>query len=81
MLVLSRRVSESIQIGEGILVSIVRIEGDRVRVGITAPSDIRVVRSELLAAVVEENLRAAQAPTVPPMTGWRPAAAAPVKTG
>lgn len=69
MLVLSRRASESIQIGDGIIVSVVRIEGDRVRIGITAPIEIRVVRSELIAAVAEENLRAAQAPRVPPALG------------
>lgn len=65
MLVLSRRTSESIQIGDQITVSVVRIEGDRVRIGITAPTEIRVLRSELLAAVAEENARAAQAPRVP----------------
>ena len=65
MLVLSRRVSESIQIGDAIIVSVVRIEGERVRIGVTAPVSIRVLRSELLAAVAEENLRAAQAPRAP----------------
>ena len=71
MLVLSRRVSESIQIGEGIIVSVVRIEGDRVRLGITAPTEIRVVRSELLEAVVAENLRAAQTPRPAVPLAWR----------
>jgi carbon storage regulator len=71
MLVLSRRVSESIQIGEDIVVSVVRIEGERVRIGINAPTEVRVVRSELLAAIAEENLRAAQK-ALPPMniSGW-----------
>lgn len=70
MLVLSRRASESIQIGERITVSVVRIEGDRVRIGITAPIEVRVVRSELLEAVAEENARAAQAPRVPFAAEW-----------
>ena len=45
------------------MVSIVRIEGERVRIGIDAPPDVRVIRSELLAAVADENLRAAR-PTI-----------------
>jgi carbon storage regulator len=65
MLVLSRKASESIQIGDSIVVSVVRIEGDRVRIGISAPPEIRVVRGELLRAVADENLRAARRPAVP----------------
>jgi carbon storage regulator len=65
VLVLSRKASESIQVGENIVVSVVRIEGDRVRIGISAPSEIRVVRAELLQAVASENQRAAQRPAVP----------------
>ncbi len=60
MLVLSRRTSEHVQIGEGITVRILKIEGDRVRLGIVAPAGVRVVRGELLEAVADENVRAAQ---------------------
>lgn len=63
---MSRKASESIQVGDEIIVSVVRIEGDRVRIGISAPIEIRVVRAELLQAVANENLRAAQRPAVPP---------------
>jgi carbon storage regulator len=47
MLVLSRRESERIHLGSSIVVTVVRLSGDRVRLGIDAPSDIRVLRGEL----------------------------------
>ncbi len=47
MLVLSRRETERIQLGESIVVTVVRVSGDRVRLGIEAPSDIKVMRAEL----------------------------------
>ena len=47
MLVLSRRESERIRLGDKIVVTVVRVAGDRVRLGIEAPADIRVVRAEL----------------------------------
>jgi len=47
MLVLSRRESERIKLGDSIVVTVVRVTGDRVRLGIEAPSDVLVLRSEL----------------------------------
>ena len=47
MLVLSRRESERIRLGDAIVVTVVRVAGDRVRLGIEAPRDIPVVREEL----------------------------------
>ena len=47
MLVLSRRESERIQLGDSIVVTVVRVSGDRVRLGIEAPADVRVLRCEL----------------------------------
>jgi carbon storage regulator len=47
MLVLSRHKNESIFIGEDIKITIVDIRGDRVRLGIDAPSDIPVFREEI----------------------------------
>ena len=49
MLVLTRKPKEVIQIGENITVTIVRIKGQTVRVGINAPRDVRVIRGELTA--------------------------------
>ena len=48
MLVLSRKVNERLHIGDNIVITIVKIQGDKVRVGIEAPRDLPVVREELL---------------------------------
>ena len=47
MLVLSRRESERIRLGESIVITVVRVSGDKVRLGIEAPSDVLVLREEL----------------------------------
>ena len=47
MLVLSRRTSERIRLGDSIVVTVIRVAGDRVRLGIDAPSDVLVLRDEL----------------------------------
>lgn len=47
MLVLSRRESERIRLGDSIVVTVVKLTGDRVRLGIEAPADMRVLRGEL----------------------------------
>jgi carbon storage regulator len=48
VLVLSRKVGEQVRIGENIVVTIVAVEGAKVRVGIQAPIETRVIRQELL---------------------------------
>ena len=47
MLVLTRKVREQIRIGENITITILRVQGQAVRVGIDAPRSVRVVRAEL----------------------------------
>lgn len=47
MLVLSRKIGEQILIGDGIVVTVNRIDGNRVSLGIQAPSDVRIIREEL----------------------------------
>jgi carbon storage regulator len=47
MLVLSRKESERIRLGDSIVVTVVRVSGDKVRLGIEAPSDMLVLREEL----------------------------------
>ncbi|MDR2529192.1 MAG: carbon storage regulator CsrA [Synergistaceae bacterium] len=61
MLVLSRRVNESIQIGEDIEVTVIDVRGDVVRLGINAPQKTQIWRKELWDAIVEENRKAAKA--------------------
>ncbi len=48
MLVLSRKLNQSIRIGDNISVSVVRIKGNVIQLGIEAPKDVHVVRSELI---------------------------------
>ncbi|MEX2054593.1 MAG: carbon storage regulator CsrA [Candidatus Andersenbacteria bacterium] len=60
MLVLSRQRDESIMIGDNIVVTIVEIRGDKVRLGINAPTEIPVHRQEVYEAIQRENLRAAR---------------------
>lgn len=47
MLVLSRKKNEKIKIGSGIVITVVEIIGDRVKLGVSAPPDILVMRAEL----------------------------------
>ena len=47
MLVLSRKERERIRLGDSIVVTVVRVSGDRVRLGIEAPGDMLVLREEL----------------------------------
>lgn len=47
MLVLSRKQNERIRVGDSVVVTIVRVSGDKVRIGIEAPPEVRVLRDEL----------------------------------
>ena len=47
MLVLTRKLSEQIDIGNDIKITVVRINGDKVRLGIEAPDSVQIVRTEL----------------------------------
>lgn len=57
MLVLSRQRDESIIIGDNIKVTIVDIRGDKVRLGIEAPSDVAVHRQEVYEAIQRDKLQ------------------------
>jgi carbon storage regulator len=57
MLVLSRQRDESIIIGDNIIVTIVDIRGDKVRLGIEAPTEISVHRQEVYEAIQRENAK------------------------
>jgi carbon storage regulator len=59
MLVLSRKVDQTIVIEPNITIRILEINGDRVKLGINAPRDVVILRQELQEEVRQENLRAA----------------------
>ena len=61
MLVLSRRVGESIVIGDDVVITILEFRGDVVRIGVDAPRSIQVRRQELLVELEKTN-RAAASP-------------------
>lgn len=53
MLVLTRKLDESINIGSDIKITILRVKGNTIRIGIEAPRDVRVLRSELNSAITK----------------------------
>ena len=60
MLVLGRKINESLVIGDEIVVTVLAVDGDKVKIGINAPSNVRILRQELYDTIKEENLRAAK---------------------
>ena len=79
MLVLSRKESQRIKLGESIVVTVVRVTGDKVRLGIEAPSDVLILREELdphgdtaTADQEEETLGAATSVDQPDFTTAQP---------
>ena len=55
MLVLTRKVGEEILIGDRINIKVIEISTNRVRLGIDAPSDVRIFREEILEKIRNEN--------------------------
>ena len=51
MLVLSRKQNESVVINDQIVVTVIEVRGDKVRLGIQAPRDVPIHRSEVMAAI------------------------------
>ncbi|WP_108669003.1 carbon storage regulator CsrA [Peribacillus acanthi] len=58
MLVLTRKKGESIQIGEGVEVKIVSIQGEQVKIGIEAPDHLEIYRKEIWEKILQENQEA-----------------------
>jgi len=72
MLVLSRKENERIRLGDSIIVTVVRVAGDKVRLGIQAPPHVLVLRDELETFVTTDAIEAA---VIQEVTVQEPAAA------
>ena len=55
MLVLSRHVNETIMIGDDIAIVVLSVRGDKVRIGIEAPTDVRVHRREVWESIKRDG--------------------------
>jgi len=71
VLVLARKLDESIVIGDNIIVKVVSVENGVVKLGIDAPEEVSIMRSELLEQVKEQNLSAAGKTDVAELTELR----------
>ena len=59
MLILSRKIDQGIRIGDEIEISVTKIEGDSVKIGISAPRSISILRREILEEMQSSNQAAA----------------------
>ncbi|MCG9895707.1 MAG: carbon storage regulator CsrA [Fimbriimonadaceae bacterium] len=59
MLVLTRKLNQSIVIGETVEIVVLEIRGEQVRIGIKAPRDVTVHRQEVYEAIKSQNVEAA----------------------
>lgn len=64
MLVLKRKIGETVMIGDDIEITVLGKEGDTVKLGIRAPRTVRVYRQEIYEEIKAENQSALQAPAL-----------------
>ncbi|MBA9085778.1 hypothetical protein D3C76_374670 [compost metagenome] len=58
MLVLRRRIGETVMIGADIQVQVLGVEGDQIKLGFIAPKEVQILRNELYQGIVAENMAA-----------------------
>ena len=66
MLILARKLHESIMVGDNVEITLLEIKGDQIKLGIKAPKQVKVFRKEVYAAIQEENIAAAKTGTALP---------------
>ena len=59
MLILTRKPGESLFIGDEVKITVIEIKGNQIRIGISAPKDLRIYREEIYLQIIEENKEAA----------------------
>jgi carbon storage regulator len=59
MLVLTRKLGEVIRVGDAVTVRVLEVKGNQVRLGVEAPTEIRIYREEVYRAIRKENEEAA----------------------
>jgi carbon storage regulator len=62
MLALSRKVNESIMIGNDIEITVLEVKGDQIKIGISAPKSVPIYRKELYLQIQQANKEAAETP-------------------
>lgn len=63
MLILTRRVGETLMIGDNVTVTVLRVKGNQVRLGVNAPKDVSVHREEIFERIQQEDTDESVEPT------------------
>ena len=71
MLILTRRVGETLMVGDDVTVTVLGVKGNQVRIGVNAPKDVAVHREEIYERIRKENGSNSSPPTVRAWTGLK----------